>query len=410
MEKTTILSALLIVYSFCFGQKDETLLENYPLKINHYNLDLSFDFQEGYLNGICDVTIENKSDKPVNEIPLLLYRLMKVASIQNQQGEELEFVQGVVSFSDFEKLQANSVTINENIKPQSATTVRIKYEGYLLGYQETGMRYIKDKISPDFTIIRNDAYSYPILAKPSIAFLRKNIASNNFSYRINITVPDSLMVANGGLLLLKTSNNKNTTYKYESKKPNWRIDIAIAPYHFETTDRLSIFYFNDDEEIAKTLLNKGNEVIRLYTKWWGNLKNQNSITLIETEKHSGGQADETTILLPQESFSSDSYAQLYHELSHLWNVTISEKEGLSPRWEEGLASFCQYYVDEYFNPEKTGLLDKVVNGTIKRLKRSFDANPEMYNIPMCEFGNKGETGYSYNQGMVMFAVLHKWLG
>jgi len=67
-------------------------------------------------------------------------------------------------------------------------------------------------------------------------------------------------------------------------------------------------------------------------------------------------------------------------------------------------------VDEYFNPEKTGLLDKVVNGTIKRLKRSFDANPEMYNIPMCEFGNKGETGYSYNQGMVMFAVLHKWLG
>ena len=101
---------------------------------------------------------------------------------------------------------------------------------------------------------------------------------------------------------------------------------------------------------------------------------------------------------------------MYHELSHLWNVTISEQGGLSPRWEEGLASFCQYYVDEYLNPEKTGLLDKVVNGTIKRLKKNFDSNTEMYNIPMCEFGNTGKTFYSYNQGMVMFTVLFKWLG
>ncbi len=410
MKKTSIVIILLTFYNLCFSQKEEILQKDYLLKVNHYSLDLSFDFQESYLSGVCDVTIENKSDKPINEIPFLLYRLMKVISVQNQQGKEINFVQSIVSFSDFEKLQTNSITINEFINPKSTTTFKIKYEGYLFGYQETGMQYITDKISPDFTLIRNDAYSYPILAKPSIAFLRKNIASNNFTYDVSVVVPDSLIVANGGTLVSKITESRNTTYKYKSKKPNWRIDIAIAPYKFETTDRLDVFYFPSDSENARTLLSRGYETLKLYTQWWGTLKNNNSITLIETEKNSGGQADETTILLPQESFSSGAYFQLYHELSHLWNITISEKEGLSPRWEEGLASFCQYYADEHFNPEKKGLLDKIVNRAIKRLKINFDATPEMYNIPMCEFGNESVTGYSYDQGMIMFTVLHKWLG
>lgn len=410
MKNIISLIALLIIYTFSFGQKNDFSQDDYPLTVNHYDLELSFDFTNEILNGTCNVTIENKSDTSVDEIPFLLYRLMKVTSVQNHQGKELCFVQNAVSFSDFEKLQVNSITINENVKPHSIIILKIQYNGYLLGYQETGMKYIKDRISTNFTMIRNDAYSYPVLAKPSIVFLRRNITSNNFTYKLSVTVPDSLMVANGGRLLSKKTEKGNSTYKYESKKPNWRIDIAISPYRLETTERLDIFYFPNDSANAKALLNHGNETLQLYTQWWGKLKNENSITLIETEEQSGGQADETAILLPQESFKSDSYAQLYHELSHLWNVKINEKQGVSPRWEEGLASFCQYYVDEYFNPEKKGLLDKAANGTLKRLKKNFDSEPEMYHIPMYEYGNKEKTGYSYNQGMVMFTVLYKWLG
>lgn len=407
MKEVITLIVLFAFSTLSFGQKTD--FEQYPLVINHYDLELSFDFKKEILNGICNVIIENKSDSTVAEIPFLLYRLMKVTSVQNQQGNNLNFNQSVVSFDDFEKLQVNSITINENIKPHSFITLRIHYTGYLLGYQETGMKYIKDRISTDFTIVRNDTYSYPILAKPSIAFLKKNI-NNNFTYKLCITVPDSLMVANGGRLLSKQTGNGNSTYNYESKKPNWRIDIAISTYQFETTDRLDIFYFPNDSANAKTLLTHGNEIMQLYTQWWGKLKNDNSITLIETEELSGGQADETAILLPQESFKADDYAHLYHELSHLWNVKINEKQGLSPRWEEGLATFCQYYVNEHFNTKKNGLLDRAANSTLRSLKRNFSSEPEMYEIPMYEYGNKGKTAYSYNQGMVMFTVLYKWLG
>jgi len=410
VKKTIALIVLICISALCFGQKIDNSQRDYPLVVSHYDLELSFNFKEGILNGICDVKIENKSDSLITEIPFLLYRLMKVTSVQDQQGQGLNFIQSVVSFNDFEKLQVNSIIIDENIEPHNCKTLRIHYNGYLLGYQETGMKYIKDKISPEFTIIRNDAYSYPVLSKPSFSFLIRNVASNNFSYKLNVTVPDSLVVANGGRLLSRKTENGVSNYKYESKKNNWRIDIAISSYKYESTERLDIFYFPDDLTSARALLAHGNETIQLYTQWWGKLKNDNSITLIETEKQSGGQADETAILLPQESFNANDYTQLYHELSHLWNVKIVEKEGLSPRWEEGLATFIQYLVEEYYNPEKKGMIDKASNGTLRKLKRNFNSDLEMFHIPMCEYGNRGKSNYSYDQGLVMFAVLYKWLG
>lgn len=410
MKKTLVLIALTIICTFSFGQNHTFSEGDYPLAINHYDLELSFDFTNETLKGVCTVTIENKSNKSVDKIPFLLYRLMKVASIQDQQGNELDFAQNIVSVSDFEKLQVNYITINANIEPGSTIMLKIQYGGYLLGYQETGMRYVKDRISKNFTMIRMDSYSYPILAEPSSGFMRKYIISNNFTYNLYVTVPESLMVASGSHLLSKKTENSITTYKYESKKPNWRIDIAISTYQFATTERLDIFYFPDDSASAKALLNRGDKVLKLYTEWWGELKDDNSITIIETEEGSGGQVSETAILLPREAFTSNRYHHLYHELSHLWHVQLNEKEGLSPRWEEGLATFSEYYVDEYFNPEKKGLLDKTANKIIIRLKENFDLNPKMYETPMYEFGNKSLTGYSYNQGMVMFAVFYKLVG
>ncbi len=117
MKNTLALIALMIICTFGYGQNHRVSQEGYPLTIAHYDLALSFDFRSETLRGIGTVTIENKSDKSVDKIPFLLYRLMSVASIQDQQGNELDFVQNVVSVSGFEKLQVNSITINENIEP-----------------------------------------------------------------------------------------------------------------------------------------------------------------------------------------------------------------------------------------------------------------------------------------------------
>ncbi len=404
--KSIFISFLICLSTNLFAQN------NFSLVVDYYDLELSFDFNNSTLQGINKMKIINTSNDTIKQIPILLYRLMKADAINDENGNSLTFSQKVEQFEDFPPLQANHILINNTFYPNEIKHITIYYSGYLLGYEETGMNYVKDRISPNFTIIRNDAYSYPIIGKPSISFLRKNITSHYFNYELKVKVPDSLVVANGGNLISVSKQNGISEYEYISKSPSWRIDVAISSRYKEMNYQgLNIFYFEEDSIAADLLLENGIKAMNLYKSWWGELMNANSLTIIETEKNSGGQTDETTILLPQEAFTEqDNYGYLYHELSHLWNVKVTEKEGLSPRWEEGLATFSQYIVEEKLNLEKANLTKSMSNRSLKRLKSNLERTPELLNIPFIEFGNKQLTDYSYTHGMIMFSVLYYWLG
>ena len=398
---------LLVLFLVCFSVN--CVSQTFPLKTDNYDMELFIDFTKGKLSGKCGILLTNTSDKKIPKIPLLLYRLMSVTAITDTNGNPILFEQQVKQFDDFGKLQVNTINIKDTIQSKQQKQIIIYYEGYLLGYTETGMRYIKDKISPDFTLIRDDAYSYPIIGKPSLSFLRQNSRNRNFTYDIKVTVPDSLVVANGGILESKSTIGNQTTYSYKSKKENWRLDIAIAPYKKTEAGQLDIFYYKDSSA-AKNIANIGIRTFALYKEWWGNLKNSNAITIIETENGSGGQTDETTILLPGEAFTDkNNYEYLFHEISHLWNVLIKESMN-PPRWEEGLATFSQYLVAEKMNIKDVGYVKRVTDNHIKYMNKNLKSNSKLAQTPFFLFGKEGLTDFSYTQGMIMFSTLYSWLG
>ncbi|TVQ07369.1 MAG: hypothetical protein EA361_18470 [Bacteroidetes bacterium] len=405
MKRTFTFAMLLILSAGLFAQNP------YPLVTDHYHLEISFDYRNETLQGNCRMTILNQSDSAITQIPLILYRLMKVNTLKTDDGIELDFHQSVVQYEDFTKLQVNHILVDYEIPPHGSRVIHIDYGGHLLGYTETGMRYITDRVSPEFTLIRMDAYAYPIISKPASAFLINNIRTHLFDYDIVVRVPDTLMVASGGRLQSKIPEADNTiTYRYASKKPAWRIDIAIAPYNQLNSEVLDIFYLND-EESASRIAESGTDAMQQYTQWWGKLQSPEAVTIIETERNSGGQADELVILLPEESFSNISnFHNLYHELAHLWHVAIRESEGSSPRWEEGLADFSAYLLNETLFEDKAGLLKRAANHNLRRLKRDFDRNPALQSIPLMDYGNRRITNLSYVQPMVLFSVLYYWLG
>jgi len=381
-----------------------------PLATDHYHLKLSFDFTKQTMQASCAMTIINQSDAIVKQVPVLLYRLLNVESVSNQEGKPLPFIQTVTQFEGFPKLQVNWIVIDEEFLPNETKTIHIEYSGFLLGYSETGMQYVTDRISPKFTLIRNDAYSYPVLGIPDVSSMRMNAFAHFFEYEIDVTVPDTLVVANGGNLISMTQQNDLANYQYRSKIPNWRIDIAIGPYKKMSGGRLDVFYLADSMA-ATSIVNHGIRAMELYNKWWGELHNENTITVIETERGSGGQADETAILLPQEGFGvGDDFTYLYHELSHLWNAKISEEKGFEPRWYEGLATFCEYLVPEKLSSEHEGLLKKGANNMLRRLRNDIRRTPALLDVPMADFGTRSMTRHSYTQPMVMFALLYYWLG
>lgn len=376
----------------------------------NYDLDLRVDFRAEKIYADCNITIKNVTGEPVDEIPLMLYRLLHVTSITDSHNNNLPFVQNVTSFQDHPKLQVNAiqVTLPENIAEGANYTLHLSYEGYMLGYAgEIGAAY-RERIEEPFTILRSETLVFPHPGYPTLESLFRFIFFAH-DYRATITVPDHLVVANGGELLDKTDSNGLVSYTYRNIKPAWRMDFPIASYEIAEEDGIKIFYFSEIEEGVDRVLDLTKRTLQLFTEWFGPLKDFRNFSIIQIPDNYGAQADVTSILQTADVFTNeDANIGLYHELSHLWHPM--ETKPFPPcRWNEGLATFLQYLAAEKLD-NRPGLVDRMS----ERLRNEF-VN-QCKNIPRCmetPFIDHGQTmmyDLSYNKGMVLFHLLFELIG
>ncbi|MCW3119313.1 MAG: hypothetical protein JWM28_3395, partial [Chitinophagaceae bacterium] len=340
---------------------------------------------------------------------LLLYRLLRVKTIKDDKGHDVVFRQAVTSFSDQELLQVNAVNISLNsFSSTQEGNLVIEYEGFLKGYTETGMSYIKDNISPIFTILRTDSYSYPVQGVPSR--MQNNLADlPNFDYRVAVTVPDSLVVVNGGKLLSKSSHDGISEYVFQNRKPAWRIDVTIGKYSCVTSGIFSVFYFPGDSLGANKMINHLKSGFSLLSNWFGNVPDSGGYSIIEIPDNWGSQADVSCIIQTASAFKNENRMyELYHELSHIWNVKTIDK---SPcRLEsEGLAMLLQYLMLEKLN-QRQGYVDSLAQKTFEKVKKRFETDQLAVSTPIMAYGEKQISDLSYTKGMLFFYILYKDFG
>ena len=283
----------------------------------------------------------------------------------------------------------------------------IEYEGYLFGYTETGMGYVRDNIDPEFSFLRSDCRAYPELGYPSQKINRAAGFAPSFNYEIKIHIPDSLIAVNGGTLISKETKDGYSTYTYRNTKLAWRIDIAIGKYKILETPLLRIYYLEQDSAGAKTVFEYAQRTLNLYSEWWGKLKERKTFSVIEIPSGYGSQADVTCILQSADAFNdSTQMRQLYHEVSHLWNVNSNDR--YYPRWNEGLATFIEYLTIEKL--ENRPYLDYVSDWFLKRVKKEIESDSLLRVTPLIDFGKMEIQSNSYSVGMLMFRVLYQVMG
>jgi hypothetical protein len=373
-----------------------------------YALEVAVDFGEARIDGRAVVTVMNRSGRPVEEVPLLLYRLLRVASAADGAGRPLTFTQDVVAFDDRPLQQVNHVRVRlrRRLAPGDSATVAVTYGGYLAGYVETGSLYIRDKVDEAFTILRDDAYAHPLVGVPSYAAMR-SAARPRFDYEARITVPETHTVANGGTLIERTVRDGRATFVYRNTKPAWRMDFAIAKYAVAEREGQRVIHFPEDSVGARRVLDTLVRTLELYTQWFGPLRGGSAFTVIEIPDGWGSQADVTSILQTAAAFreAARSY-ELYHEVSHLWNV--EPREPLYPRWDEGLATYLQYLTAERL--EGRPVVDAAAEGIIRWLRARLEQEPRLREIPLADYGKAGLTDFAYTVGMLMFRELHRRVG
>jgi hypothetical protein len=378
------------------------------LSPTHYELQIEVDYAEEVLHGAARITLRNPSTEPVGEVSLLLYRLLRVQAVRDEEGAALDFRQRVVAFQDFGQFQVNQILVPlaKPLSPGAERVLQVQYDGYLLGYAETGRLYVQDHIDPEFTILRNDSCAFPRPGFPSIT-VNQSAPPSSYTYSAAITVPEGLTVANGGRLEARDVEGGKVTFRFSSFKPSWRMDFAIARYGKLSSGGIRIYYLPGDEEGAAGVAQAAERCFDLYTRWFGPLQGEAALTFIEIPDGCGSQADVTTIIQTAAAFrDSECHDEVYHEISHLWNVSPTDLP--SPRWNEGLATFLETLVSQ----ELSGVpqLDARTKQRIDWLKGQLPDRPLWRQIPMIDYGKEQMTGASYTVGAIFFDLLYRLVG
>ena len=198
--------------------------------IMHYGLDVRFLLKEQRVNVVATLAITNSTKKSFTEIPFLLYRLLTVKAAGNPAGTPFPFEQDIVQLHDEPSLQARRVivTLPSPLQPNDTVTLSLAYDGFIFGYPEV-MAYVQDRIDEDYSLLRPDAFAYPVLAEPTFA---SALAANDtkFSYDVTATVPKGYQVACGGEKVESKTDSDSSMFVFRSKKPTWRIDVAVARF------------------------------------------------------------------------------------------------------------------------------------------------------------------------------------
>jgi hypothetical protein len=400
-----ILFLILIFLSKAFSSE----VKEFPNTLE-YKLDIRIDYNTRKLYGKCEITVFNGTEEPIKNIPILLYRLLAVKLVENEDNVPLSYSQEVVSISGWEEIQVNfiNITLSKLLSPGEQLKIDLEYEGYLFGYSSEGWRYVKDHIDKSFTLIRTDGFGYPVIGYPSENDMMQ-IGKQKYDYQIKITVPEELIAVTGGKLVDRTTANNNTTYIFRNKKPSWRIDVAISDFKVLEKGENKVFYLADDSLGAQKIMKALYESYELYTSWFGPLNNFQGFSIIEVPEGYSSQQDVTAIILSAENFKNISDMRtIYHEIAHSWNVTNMEYQPC--RFEtEGFAQFMQFLLLEKLD-KKENAVSEAAQAYLDRVRDTFKKNEEYQAIPIKDYGIHGMTDFSYTLGMVVFTLFYDLVG
>jgi hypothetical protein len=380
-----------------------------PFQLTTLALDLGVDYAHNTIAGTATLTVRNVSKQAAATVPLLLNRLMTVARVSDAAGAAVPFAQRFALLADDSSWQLNALTVRPErpVAPGGSITLTVQYSGTLVGYVETGSLYIRDHVDSAFTIIREDAYAFPVLGVLS-SQANRAAPRGPFTFAARVTVPAGQVVAMGGEGQDPVRHDSLVTWSYHSTMPVPFLNITIAPYRVMSSTGSKIFYFAADSDGARMVEHAIHGAMTDLAAWFGPMGHTATLTVMEIPNGFGSQASFSAGILQTAAAFHDvtEMPQLYHELSHLWNVEDLERP--SPRWNEGLAMFLQYRMaaelDGWHN------WDKVLDWFVATLKRECAGPARCDSVPFASYGTAGMTDDSYSVGMLMFYTLYQVMG
>ena len=381
--------------------------------VSHYSLQFHFFPKEGRFEADTKMTVTNKTEQAFSEVPFLLYRLLEVKKVSDNQGSALCFDQAVVKMEGpeyYRKVQANLVKVQlpKPLPPGATMILNMSYDGWVYGYSEA-MAYVRDRIAEPYSLLRPDALAYPMLAQASRESLHN--AYGTFTYDLAVTVPTGYIVACGGSQEKTLTKEDKTTFVFKSKIPTSRIDIAAAKFKLlkDEAKKLTVYVLPEDEKNGVAVLNGVNKAVLLYSAMFGEIKDYQGYTVIEIPDGWGAQAGDYYILQEGTPFKDLKYiSRVYHEVGHSWNAK-PKPEVQRCRWfDEAFAAYFESLAIREFEGEQA--FQKDMETTREYFISRAKSDQRNFETPIAEYGKYELGGNSYTKGAWSLYVLHQLVG
>jgi hypothetical protein len=380
-------------------------------KVMHYSLSVHFLPKEGQIAATAEMSIENTTPVEIKEISVLLYRLLEAESVTDKQGTPLPFTQDIVKFSDEPNLQVNQVKIHlgEALAPRKTSIVRLTYSGSIFGYQEV-MMYVRDRIDENYSLIRPDAFSYPMLCYPSWESLMEAYRSR-FTYDIEATAPKGYTIACGGVLKKQVAKDDSQLFYFQGRVPTWRMDVAMAKFVLseDKKNRLVVYCLGGDEPGAEIVLKAMERSLDFFSESFGSLSHYQGFTVIEVPDGWGSQASDYYILQTAAAFKDPAkLSEVYHEIAHMWNVRARAPQDRSRWFDEAFASYFEGLAIRAFEGEDA--FQAYMERRRDRFIKSAANDSKNYQTPIAEYWKEELGQNSYTKGAWSLYILHQLIG
>jgi len=380
--------------------------------VRNYKLSYKIFPKEGRLLAETDLEVANYTEKTFIKIPLLLYRLLKVKSIFDGDGEKLKFEQSVTELQGEESMRVNLIwlKLSKPLEPNTSAIIKVAYKGRILGYQDV-WDYVKDKVDEDFSLLRPDSLAYPIISTPVIQSLYSFHRNADFTYELRVDVPKGYIAACGGELTETREMDGRSTFFIRNRKPTWRIDIAISRFAIlrDKESKIEIYVLEEHKESAERLLREATRVLNFYSESFGRLESFRKYKIIEIPDGWGSQAGDNYNLQTSTTFTDPKdVSKLYHELAHIWNVKPKDEVQRCRWFDEGFASYFeglairefqgQTAFEEYMDKRRESFIENAKDDRLCVI------------VPIVDYGKHEIGRNSYSKGAWTLYILNLIIG
>ncbi|MFX0195871.1 MAG: hypothetical protein ACFFCW_07100, partial [Candidatus Hodarchaeota archaeon] len=196
--------------------------------------------------------------------------------------------------------------------------ISIFYSGFLQDCSKI-TKYVKDQISTEFTLIRPDAFAYPIFAQPNFNSIIRYYKSTKFLYEASISSPKGVPVIAPGKCSEHYENRECSVYSYMSTIPTYRIVIARGNYTKVQETGVTLYALNYSKEQNIKICSFLNDANDLYNGLLGKPVYGTTSTIIEIPSgYSSSMAPDAIIVEQHQLRNVKSHKYTFHEMAHFW--------------------------------------------------------------------------------------------